>query len=87
MCVELVGATDTICVDNDEGRAELIDIPAGTYEVCVSHTVPYWYWAGSLGPASVTIAPGTSPTITLYEFFGGYPTDVIERRCGFDVRP
>ena len=82
-CVELVGATKALCSeDYPGGQIEIVDIPAGTYEVCVTHGAPHFFWGRSHGPKSVTITPGSHETIQL-DVYAKWNIDA-GRQCGFD---
>ena len=91
-CVQLAGVTETLCsYDSPDGLIHFDGIPAGTYEICVTRRFevpagePYWAWARSLGPVSVTIAPGSHEAITLYVFMVFQDPDPGDPTlCGFD---
>jgi hypothetical protein len=93
-CVQLAGVTEMLCsYDSPDGLIQFDGIPAGTYEICVTRRSevpagePYWSWARSLGPVSVTIAPGSHEAITLYVFMVFQNPDPGDPTlCGFDPR-
>jgi lysophospholipase L1-like esterase len=93
-CVHLAGVTETLCsYDSPDGLIQFDGVPAGTYEICVTRRFelpagePYWSWARSLGPVSVTIAPGSHEAITLYVFMVFQNPDPGDPTlCGFDPR-
>jgi hypothetical protein len=87
VCVELIGGSELGCdEDLPDGQVDFLDVPAGTYEICVFNFPEGWEWAKADGPTHVTVdaSPGApaNQTVLLVQRHSPSLESAPETPCG-----